>query len=132
MNAEELRGLDRKGLVEVLTKITESPFYNGYLAVYTTIMNLNSELMEGAATIRPDMKPGAEEGEYFDAAEKAFERSHKYITELHIYYDQLEFFRSKMLPEQVKQAESEAISLLDEARLKMRDKKKIEHPTDDF
>jgi len=91
---------------EFIRGIVNSPFYDGYLAVRHTIDTLNLELQKGASKIVAD------EGE-----EKQFDRAHKYITEIQPYYEQLDYFRNKMLPKDVEKAEEVAADLLDQARL---------------
>lgn len=96
---KDIKELEEAGfdsVAEFVKTILESPYLKGYKAVLTTIDNLNQELMEGVAKIKPE-----EEGN----GDKQFERSHRYILEMKPYYDQLEYFRSKMTGAELKQEE---------------------------
>ncbi len=97
---------------DFIEKIMCSPYYDGYMAVLTTINNLNEELMSGVSKIN--------EGVQDDS--KSFERSHKYITEMTPYYDQLDYFRGKMSPKEIAMIAQEGNSLLDEARINLKNK----------
>ncbi len=110
MKENRLKQLEDGGFddaAEFIRNILSSPYYDGYLAVKCTIYNLNSELKNGAAKIIVEDDNGSE---------KAFDKSHKYITEMIPYYEQLEYFREKMLPNEIKKAEQEVGTLLDQAR----------------
>ncbi len=103
-----------------IEEIIGSPFFNGYVAVLTTINNLNAELQGGAVTIISEANVSAD-GKV-EIKDKAFERGHKFITEIQSYYDQLEYFRKHLTPQEVENVEERAIDLLDEARLNLRKK----------
>lgn len=97
-----------------IEQIAQSPYLDGYLAVKTTIDNINQELKAGAAKITSG------EGE-----DKNFDRSHKYITEMQPYYEQLEYFRKKLSPQELEEVNERPADLLDEARLKLKRNGKV-------
>lgn len=98
---------------EFIRYVVRSPYYDGYEAVRATIDNLNSELKNGVAKIVAD-----------ELGDKNFERSHKYITEMQPYYEQLEYFRKRLLPQEQEETER-AADLLDEARLAIKKNGKV-------
>ncbi len=103
-----------------IEKITSSPFFDGYVAVLTTITNLNAELQDGAATIISEANVSSD-GKV-EIKDKAFERSDKYIREMQSYYEQLDYFRKNFSPQQAQDIEDRAIDLIDEARLNLKKK----------
>jgi len=109
---ESLKSPIAKEAAEFIRNIVNSPFYDGYLAVKITIDNLNLELQDGAAKIITDDEDN----------DKQFERSHKYITEMKPYYEQLQYFRSQLLPEQVVEANAAAGSVQDQARERLKNR----------
>ncbi len=111
---ERISKVSDKEASEFIKHIVRSPYLNGYIAVKTTIDNLNEELINGAAKIN----------EGTTEHDKAFERSHKYITEMQPYYEQLEYFRQRLLPQEKEEVER-AADLLDEARLVIKKNGKI-------
>lgn len=106
---------------EFIQSAISSPYFDGYVAVLVTIGNLNQELQNGVSRIESETITTAK-GESI-IADKNFERSHKFITEMQPYYEQLEYFRVKMLPNEVEEANVKTADLLDEARQKMKSKK---------
>ncbi len=100
---KKLESLDddvAKDAAEFIRSILNSPFYDGYLAVKNTIDNLNNELQDGASKIVSDSD---------EKNDKQFERCHKYITEMKPYYEQLEYFRSKLSPQEVEDLRNKTI-----------------------
>lgn len=71
----------------------ESPYVNSYLALYGQIENWNQQLRDIKINL------------HGEATEKAFERAHKYFTEQKPYFEQLEYLRKLMTPEQQKELE---------------------------
>jgi hypothetical protein len=71
-----------------LKKYTESPFVDSYLSTLTFINNTDKDITEKS-------------GELFTIDNKVlFEMAHKYQIEKIPYFEQLEWLRSKMSPEQ--------------------------------
>lgn len=111
---ERISKISDKEAADFIRTIVRSPYLDGYLAVKTTIDNLNEELKSGVAKINEGVSD----------ADKSFERSHKYITEMQPYYEQLEYFRKRLLPQEQEETER-AADLLDEARLAIKKNGKV-------
>lgn len=126
---EKIEALKKTGVLgeeaaHFISEVVNSPFFNGFLGVYVTINNLNAELQQGVAKIVSEVNV-SEDGQMM-IADKAFERSNKYITEIQTYYEQLDYLRKNLLPKEQETANEKAADLLDEVRLKMkRDGKKV-------
>lgn len=99
-----------KGAIEFIRTVVRSPFLDGYLAILTIITSMNAELQGTVKSLAQ---------EDVDAS-KTFAISHKYILEMQSYYDQLEYFRKKLLPDEVDKAHEIAADLLDQARINMK------------
>lgn len=116
--SERIDSLKDKDAADFIRAVVSSPYYDGYLAVLTTIVNINKELQSGVAKLVPETKV-SDEGK-LQILDKVFERSHKYITEMQPYYDQLEYFRKHLTPQELEEVAERAADLIDEARLKIK------------
>ncbi len=117
---ERISEVKDKEAADFIRMVVNSPYIDGYLAVRATIDNINSELQGGAITIMSEAVQ-LTNGK-FEVKDKAFERGHKFITEIQSYYDQLEYFRKHLPPQEIQDIEDRAIDLIDEARLNLKKK----------
>ncbi len=117
---ERIGTIADKEAADFIRMVVNSPYMDGYNAVMTTITNLNEELQQGAVTIISEANVSAD-GK-IEIKDKAFERGDKYIREMQSYYDQLEYFRKHLTPQELEDIEEKAIDLIDEARLNLRKK----------
>lgn len=92
-----------KEFFEHYAAIVSSPYYEGYTTVKSQVMTWQKDIQEKKITISGDEK------------DKKFERAHKFFSELKPYYDLLDFFRSKMTPEEVRSADEKATTLFEAA-----------------
>jgi len=75
-----------------ITSVKESPYYEGYITLKSTIDKWNQELQDSRIRLTSDKD------------DKAFDRTHKYFNEINVFYDKLEYFRSKLTPDQIDKA----------------------------
>ena len=97
---------------DFIENVLRSPYYEGYKTLKKTIDSWNHEINNSPIMITSDKD------------DKAFERASKYLMELKFYYEQLDYMRTKLLPKEIEEVEAESTTLLDEARMKMKDKKR--------
>jgi hypothetical protein len=87
--------------------IFEIPYFDGFVTTKTQILRWQEILKTqgvGLSSVSDD---------------KSFERAHKFLTELKPYYDNLEYFKSKLTAEQVLAAEAQAKSAYEMAEERM-------------
>lgn len=104
----ELRELSKKNssVKEFLDFLQTTPYYQAYIGAYTQLVIWSEELKKNPTT--------------FSSEENAFERAHKFMTTQTELCENLEYLRLKLLPQQVKKAELETTSIIDEARLALK------------
>ncbi len=116
MTEEKIKELSRinnpvaKEAAEFLRKILKSPYYESYISCYVQTEFWNGELKISPTTINSDKD------------DPSFMRAHKFVTTQADILENLDTLRSKLLPSEMLQAEVESTSLLDEARLKMKER----------
>jgi hypothetical protein len=109
----KLKNNSLKKLIGFYDYVIINPYYESYKALKVLMANLNEDLLSEQITL---LNVASKEG----GDDKSFLYAHKYATEIKFYYEQLDYLKSKMLPEDVIQADREASSLLDEARLSLK------------
>lgn len=85
----------------------ESPYYEGYITLKSTIDSWNDELQYKRIRLTSDKD------------DKGFDRTHKYLTEINVYYDKLDYFRSKLTPGQIEKANAEVKDIFEKAKQEM-------------
>ncbi len=102
---------DVRELISEYEKLTESPYYTGYVALLIQIETWNEEIKSTPVKI----------SDRTEEDQRAFEKSHKYFTTIDLLYNKLEYIRGKMTPESLVMAKAEATSTIDEVRNKVKD-----------
>jgi hypothetical protein len=101
--------MDLKSRVEELEKklavYESSPYKDSYLGVYMTVTRWSKELKDKTFEISSTS----------DDDVKAFEKAHKASTTMKTLFEQLDFLRSKLLPEQMEDVKKEATSIFEKA-----------------
>lgn len=103
----ELQELSKKNTAvkEFLDFLQTTPYYQAYIGAYIQFSVWSEELKTHPTT--------------FTGLDNAFERSHKFMTTQKELCESLEYLRLKLLPQQVKSAEIESTSMIDEARINL-------------
>lgn len=96
-------------LIDFYNKITSSPYYQGYISLSSTIEKWNLELQSENISILGE--------------DKAFANAHKYLSDINIYYDKLQYFREKLNPVQIEQSTTEVKNLLEKVMEKRKNEK---------
>jgi len=111
---EEIRQLSKKNeaVKEFLDFLQTTPYYQAYIGAYTQLVIWSEELKNNPTT--------------FKSVENSFERAHKFMTTQTELCENLEYLRLKLLPQQVKKAEIESTSMIDEARINLFNNRKKE------
>lgn len=79
-----------------LNKFTNSPYSNSYLSLLFQIENWNKQLTDKPIDL------------FKDKEAKEFDRAHKFFTEQKPYFEQLDYLRKLMLPEEQKEIDKKA------------------------
>lgn len=97
-------------------KLSDSPFLEGYLTIYRQIASWNKEIKEKSNKINlVQVQKIDEEGNLIGTLDKTFDNTLKYLNALPALYEKLEFFRSKLLPQELSDLKQHT-SLIDKAR----------------
>ena len=102
---------DVKELLRDYMALVESPYYTGYVSLLIQIETWNTEIKDEPVKLANKTEED----------QRAFEKSHKYFSTINTLYNQLEYLRAKMSPEQVILAKAEATSTIDEVRSKVKE-----------
>jgi hypothetical protein len=94
-----------KELEAKLAIYESSPYKEAYLGVYMTVTRWSNELKDKTFEISSTS----------DNDVKAFEKAHKASTTMKALFEQLDFLRSKLLPEQIEEVKKEATSIFEKA-----------------
>lgn len=78
-------------LEEQLKKFQQSPYVDAYLTLLRVTSDWNAQIQSQQIDL------------FGDKDEKQFDRAHKYLVEQRPYYEQMEYFRNLMSPEQRKE-----------------------------
>jgi len=89
--SEDLKRI--KELEERLSVYERSPYKESYMALLTQINDWNEQLTENPINL------------FADNTSKEFDRAHKYFTEQKPYFEQLEYLRKLMNPDEIKEVD---------------------------
>jgi len=81
-----------------LQRFKSSPYKDAYLSLLNQLNNWNNQLLEKPIDL------------FGEATDKSFERAHKYLTEQKPYFEQLDYLRKLMTPDQVKDVDKKIVS----------------------
>jgi len=95
-------------LAEFLEEILSSPYYESYSAMLFNIKSWNKQITENGGI---DLLS--------DKDDKSYDRTMKFFLEGKYLHDQLEYYRSKILPEDIKKAEKETTSAIEKQILRI-------------
>lgn len=99
---------DVKKLAEFVNEILYSPYYESYSAMLFNIKSWNKQITEGGAI---DLLS--------DKDDKSYDRTMKFFLEGKYLHEQLDYYRSKMLPEDIKKVEKDTTSEVDRQILRI-------------
>lgn len=95
-------------LVEFYKTVNESPFLEGYLTVYRQIHTWNEEIKNSSGKIKIVQDIGSDkDGRPVVTLDKSFDNAHKYLKEITILYEKLEWFRTHLTEKELALAEKE-------------------------
>ncbi len=90
-------------VLEEYNKLIKSPFLEGYLTVYRQITEWNKEIEDDSKSIKiVQMEYQNATGQWVKSSDKSFDNAHKYLKEIQLLYDKLEWFRGKLTEEEIR------------------------------
>lgn len=98
-------------LLEFYNTVIQSPYYDSYISARNQIQWWNLEIKNNPTSIYNDSE---------DMNDKSFERAHKFLTTQSELISNLNAIRLQLLPQEEKEVEKVATTLMDEARIKMK------------
>lgn len=99
-------------VIDFIKEVQGSPYYESYLSSLVQLQFWNEELKLTPSTINVKKNE-----------ESTFQSAHKFVTTKNEIIKDLDFLRQKLLPNQIKEAEKEATSVIDEARIHLKNRK---------